>query len=200
MVQTVGKRSRPGDLFLLAILLANLVCGVGLIGALRAELSKDLVEDETTLASSKISAILWGKVLRFTSAVEHGRRTEEGAQIQRNGDALTVAVDLPAEVNFQRIRSGTGEWLPVFIGTPRDLPNRGYVLPLGFLVAGGSRQDEHYVFGAITLADVGGYLADLRTRGIHCRIVDPEGTFCSGRPGDSRFAAIPRPGSRERRR
>ena len=36
-MQTVGKRSRPGDLFLLAILLANLVCGVGLIGALRAD-------------------------------------------------------------------------------------------------------------------------------------------------------------------
>ena len=183
MMQTVGKRSRPGDLFLLAILLANLVCGVGLIGTLRAELSRDLVEDESTIASSKISAFLWGKILRFTSAVEHGRRAEEGAQIQRNGDALTVAADLPAEGNFQRIRSGTGEWLPVFIGTPRDLPNRGYVLPLGFLVAGGSRQDEHYVIGAISLADVGGYLADLRSRGVHCRIVDPEGNTLFGVTG-----------------
>lgn len=64
MMQTVGKRSRPGDLFLLAILLANLVCGVGLIGALRADLSRDVVEDESTLASSKISAFLWGKIFR----------------------------------------------------------------------------------------------------------------------------------------
>ena len=183
MMQTVGKRSRPGDLFLLSILLANLVCGVGLIGALRADLSKDLVEDESTLASSKISAFLWGKILRFTSAVEQGRSTEEGAQVQRNGGSLTVAADLPAEGNFQRIRSGTGDWLPVFIGTPRDLPNRGYVLPLGFLVAGGSGKDEHYVLGAISLADVGGYLADLRSRGIHCRIVDPEGNTLFGATG-----------------
>jgi hypothetical protein len=50
------KRTRPGDLFLIAILLANLLCGVGLIGALRADLSKDLVAAEITLASSKKSA------------------------------------------------------------------------------------------------------------------------------------------------
>ena len=61
MVKTEGKRTRPGDLFLLAILLANLVCGVGLIGALRADLSKDLVAGESTLVSSKISAYPVGK-------------------------------------------------------------------------------------------------------------------------------------------
>ena len=74
MVKTEGKRTRPGDLFLLAILLANLVCGIGLIGALRADLSKDLVAAESVLASSKVSAFLWEKILRFTSAVEQGRR------------------------------------------------------------------------------------------------------------------------------
>jgi len=66
-------RTHPGDFFLLAILLANLVCGVGLLGLLRADLSRDLVADESTLASSKISAYLWGKILRFTSAVERRR-------------------------------------------------------------------------------------------------------------------------------
>jgi len=74
MMKTEEKRTRPGDFFLLVVLLANLVCGVGLIGVLRAALSKDQVAAESTLASSKISAYLWGKVLRFTSAVAEGRR------------------------------------------------------------------------------------------------------------------------------
>jgi diguanylate cyclase (GGDEF)-like protein len=172
MVKTEGKRTRPEDLFLLAILLANLVCGVGLIGALRANLSKDLVAGESTLVSSKINAYLWGKILRFTSAA--GRVGESGP-LHGDVGTLTVVGDLPAEWNFQRIRSGTGEWLPVFVGTPRDLPNRGHVLPLGFLVTGGSRQDQRYVIGAISLADVDGYLGELQHRGILCRIVDTKG-------------------------
>jgi diguanylate cyclase (GGDEF)-like protein len=176
-------RIRPGDLFLLAILLANLVCGVGLIGALRADLSKDLVAGETALVSSKISAYLWGKILRFTSAVEQGRGLGENAPVQRNADALTVVGDLPAEWNFQRIRSGTGEGLPVFMGTPRDQPNGGHVLPLGFLVTNGSRKDQRYVIGTVPIADVDGYLGDLRRRGVLCRIVDPEGHTLFGASG-----------------
>lgn len=195
MMKTEGKRTRPGDLFLLAILLVNLVCGIGLIGALRADLLKDQVEAESTLVSSKFSAYLWGKILRFTSAVEQGRRVGEGAPLNGDVDALTVVGDLPAEWNFQRIRSGTGEWLPVFMGTPRNIPNRGHVLPLGFLVTGGSRQDQRYVIGAISLADVDGYLGDLQRRGILCRIVDPErhtlfgatGGFPARRDSASRF-------------
>ena len=182
-MKTAAKRTRPGDLFLLAILLANLVCGVGLIGVLRAYLSKDLVAGESTLASSKVSAYLWGKVLRFTTAVENGGRAGEGSPVKGDGDALSVVGDLPAEWNFQRIRSGAGESLPVFLGTPRDLPNRGRVLPLAVLVAGGTRQDQRYVVGAISLADVDGYLEDLRRRGIHCRIVDPEGHTLFGATG-----------------
>ena len=177
MMKTAGKPTRPGDLFLLAILLANLVCGVGLIGVLRAYLSKDLVAAESTLASSKVSAYLWGKILRFTTAVENRGRVGEGAApVKGKGSALSVVSDLPPEGNFQRIRSGTGEALPVFLGKPRELSNRGHVLPLGFLVAGGARQEPHYVIGAISLADIDGYLEDLRQRGIFCRIVDPEGT------------------------
>lgn len=175
MMKTERKRTRPGDLFLLAILLANLVCGVALIGVLRVDLSKDLVAAESALASSKISAYLWGKILRFTSAVEQERRVGESLPVKGDADALTIVGELPAEGNFQRIRSGTGELAPVFIGTPRDLPNRGHVLPLGFLVAGESREARRYIIGAISLADIDGYLGDLRRRGIICRIVDPEG-------------------------
>ena len=175
MVKTVEKRTRPGDLFLLAILLANLVCGVGLFGALRADLSKDLVAGESTHVSSKINAYLWGKILRFISAVEQRRGVGESTPTNGDVESLTVVGELSAEWNFQRIRSGTGEWLPVFMGTPRNMPNRGHVLPLGFLVTVGSRQDPRYVIGAISLADVDGYLGDLQRRGILCRIVDPEG-------------------------
>ena len=97
--------------------------------------------------------------------------------------------------NFQRIRSGTGESLPVFVGAPREFPGRGRVLPLAVLVAGGTGKDPHYIIGAISLADVDGYLGDLRRRGIHCRIVDPEGNLLFGgtggfpahRDGASRF-------------
>ena len=184
MMKTEGKRARPGDFFLLAVLLANLVCGVGLIGASRADLSKDLVADESTLASSKISAYLWGKVLRFTSAVEKGRRLGESATPKGDADGLTIASDLPVNEKFQRIRSGTGESLPVFIGAPRDLPNRGRVLPLAFLVDGGTGQDPYYVIGTISLADIDGYLGDLRRRGIHCRIVDTEGNTLFGAGGE----------------
>ena len=182
MVKTEGKHTRPSDFFLLAILLANLVCGIGLIGGLRADLLKDLVAAESALASSKISSFLWGKILRFTSEVERGRRAGENVPAKGDASALTVVGDLPAEGNFQRIR-GTGESLPVFMGTPQDLPNRGRVLPLGFLVAGGSRQDQRYVIGTISLADVDGYLGDLQRRGILCRIVDQEGNTLFGATG-----------------
>jgi diguanylate cyclase (GGDEF)-like protein len=184
MMRTAEKRTRPWDYFLLVVLLANLVCGVGLIGALRAELSKDLVAAESTLASSKISAYLWGKVLRFTSAVAEGRRVGENATSKGGVDALTSASDLPVNESFQRIRSGTGESLPVFIGVPRNLPGRGRVLPLAILVAGVTNQDPHYVIGAISLAAVDGYIGDLRRRGILCRIVDPEGNTLFGASGE----------------
>ena len=87
MVKTERKRTQPGDFFLLGILLANLVCGVGLISALRTDLSKDLVAAESTLVSSKISAYLRGKIPRFTSAVDPGRRSGEGPTGQGDGEA-----------------------------------------------------------------------------------------------------------------
>jgi len=183
MVKTEEKRIRPGDLFLLAILLSNLVCGVGLIGALRVDLSKDLVAAESTLASSKISAYLWGKILRFTSTVEQRKRVGEDAPLNGDGNALSVVDDLPVDWNFQRVRSGAGEWLSIFMGTPRELPNRGHVLPLGILVAGATGQNQRYIIGVISLADVDGYLGDLQRRGILCRIVDPEGNTLFGATG-----------------
>ena len=184
MTKTDGRRTRTGDRFLLAILLANLVCGVGLIGILRSDLSKDLVAAETTLTSAKISSYLWGKILRFTSAVEQGKKTGEGGSFTADGDTFRVVRDLPVEWNFQRILSGTGETLPVFMGTPQDLPNRGHVLPLGFLVVGGSGRDRFYLVGTSSLTDVDGYLADLRRRGILCRVVDAEGRILFGAEGE----------------
>lgn len=183
MVKAEEKRTRPGDMFLLAILLANLVCGVGLLGALRADLSKDVVASESTLASSRINAYLWGKILRFTFAVEQGWKAGENTPVKGDADVQSVVADLPAGWDFQRIRSGTGESPAVFMGTPRDLPNRGHVLPLGVLVHGGARRGQRYVIGAISLSDVDGYLGDLRSRGILCRIVDPEGRTLFGTTG-----------------
>jgi diguanylate cyclase (GGDEF)-like protein len=194
MVKSEGIRIRRGDYFLLAVLLANLVCGVALIGALRADLSKDVVAGESSLVSSKISAYLWGKILRFSSAVEQGRGPVVNPPLKGGAGAVAVVADLPPEWNFQRIRSGTGEGLTVFIGTPQDLPNRGHVLPLGILLDGGSKRDRLYAVGTISLADVDGYLGDLRRRGIFCRIVDPEGRTLFG--ATVGFPVLRNPGSR----
>ena len=183
MVKSEGNRTRSVDFFLLAILLVNLVCVVGLLGALRANLSKELVASESALASSRISDMLWGKILRFASAVEEGREDGRNAPVNGGVDTLSAVADLPADWNFQRIRSGAGERPAVFMGTPRELPNRGYVLPLAVLVHGGAKPDQRYAIGAISLADVDGYIGDLRSRGILCRIVDPEGHTLFGATG-----------------
>ncbi len=183
MVKAAGKRARSGDIFLLAILLVNLVCGVVLLGALRAELSKELVARESNLASSRISALLWGKILRFTSSVEQGRRAGENLPVKGDAVAPSVVSDLPAEGNFRRIRSGAGESPAVFMGAPQELPNRGHVLPLGVLVHGAAEQGQRYVIGAIPLSEIDGYLGDLRNRGILCRVVDQEGRTLFGASG-----------------
>jgi diguanylate cyclase (GGDEF)-like protein len=57
---------------------------------------------------------------------------------------------------------------------PRDLEKRGAVLPLGFLLNGVSAR-ERFIVGTMSLADLNGYLGDLKRRGIHCRIVDAKG-------------------------
>ena len=173
-----SRRPRPGDLFLLAILLANLACGAAMIAVFRSDLVKNLVADESALLSSKIDAYLWGKIIQFTFEVEQGRGAGGNGPFSEGGP-MTVVGELPAEWNFQRIRSGNGERHPVFMGTPRDLPSRGKVLPLGFLLTGGSTP-EKYVVGAVSLADLYGYLLDLKRRGIYCRIVDPEGRTLLG--------------------
>jgi diguanylate cyclase (GGDEF)-like protein len=173
-----SRRPRPGDLFLLAILLANLACGAAMIAVFRSDLLKNLVADESALLSSKIDAYLWGKIIQFTFEVEQGRGAGGSGPFSEGGP-MTVVGELPAEWNFQRIQSGNGERHPVFMGTPRDLPSRGKVLPLGFLLTGGSTP-EKYVVGAVSLADLYGYLLDLKRRGIYCRIVDPEGRTLLG--------------------
>jgi len=175
-------RLRPGDVFLLGILLANLVCGAALIGFLRADLTRHLVAEESARISSKINAYLWGKIIPFTSAIEQGRGVGKAVISTRETAATTVVDELPVEWNFQRLRSGTGEGLPVFIGTPQNLPDRGDVLPLGYLLPGASTRDR-FVLGAISLADLAGYLGDLKLRGVLCRVVDPGGNILLG-PGD----------------
>lgn len=167
-------RDNPWDFFLVAILLANLACGAGLIGELRADLTKDLIAGESNLVSSKIDAFLWGKILQFASAVEEERGGWKGAPFAGAVGPVTVVSDLPAKWNFQRLRSGSGEWLPVFMGTPRDHEKRGAVLPLGVLIKGVSMR-ERYIIGTVSLADLNGYLGDLKQRGIHCRIVNAVG-------------------------
>ncbi|MGZ8430233.1 MAG: GGDEF domain-containing protein, partial [Candidatus Deferrimicrobiaceae bacterium] len=190
-------RSRPGDLFLLAILLANLACGAGLIGALRADLTEERIADESTLVSSKIDAFLWGKILQFASTVEEGRVVRKGAPAPGAVGPVTVVGDLPPEGNFQRVRSGSGEWLPVFIGTPRDLEKRGAVLPVGLLLNGVSPR-ERFILGTISLADLNGYLADLTRRGIHCRIVDAKGNILlvPEEGGSVRWGSVSRSGGK----
>ena len=168
------QRVRPGDLFLVAILIANLAVGAGLIAALRADLSGDRIADESKLASSKIDTFLWGKILQFASAAEEGRSARKDAPAQGAVGPVSVVGDLPAEWGFQRVRSGSGEWLPVFVGIPRELDHRGVVLPLGFL-RNGVPTHERFIIGTISLADLSGYLGDLARRGIHCRIVDAGG-------------------------
>ena len=183
MVKSAGKRTRSADIFLLAILFANLVCGVVLLGALREELSKELVAKESNLASSRISALLWGKILRFASSVEQGRRAGLNSTTKGYAAAPSVVAELPAEWNFQRIRSGVGESPAVFMGAPRELPNRGHVLPLAVLIHGVADQGQRYAIGTISMSEIDGYLGDLRNRGILCRVVDPEGRVLFGASG-----------------
>ncbi|GAB4230505.1 MAG: hypothetical protein OHK0028_04970 [Deltaproteobacteria bacterium] len=168
-------RVRSGDLFLAAILLANFVFGIALLLWLRSDLASDLVTAEATIVSSKVDAYLWGKIVRFTETAgkdgfSRGTTTQSGEP-----GAPAVADDIPAGWNFQRIRSGTGEWLPVFIGTPRDTSNGTGVLPIGFLFSE-SRGRERFVYGGVSLGDLSGYLRDLKSRGIYCRIVDSGGS------------------------
>jgi diguanylate cyclase (GGDEF)-like protein len=177
------SRIRAGDYILLALFLVNLAAGVAIVGSVRANLSGDLVAVENAIASSKVSAYLWGKVLRFSLAVQQRRSVGEGATSKWDVDPMSAAGDLPADWNFQRVRSGTGEWLPVFVGAPRDLPVRGHVLPLGYLVSGESGRDQRYFIGAVSLADVDGFLKDLKQRGVLCRIVDTEKNHLFGATG-----------------
>lgn len=166
--------TRAGDLFLAAILIANIACGAGLIGALRADLAQERIAGESMLVSSKIDGYLWGKILQFASAVEEGRIAGKGGPPRGPVGTLTVVGSLPSERNFQRVRSGSGEWLPVFLGTPKDVEKQGTVLPLGFLLNGGPAR-ERFLLGTVSLADLNGYLGDMKRRGIHCRIVDAAG-------------------------
>ncbi|MBE0568199.1 MAG: GGDEF domain-containing protein [Deltaproteobacteria bacterium] len=103
----------------------------------------------------------------------------KGGSFGEEAGTMAVVGELPADWNFQRVRSGSGEWLPVFIGTPRDLPNRGKVLPLGLPLPGGSTQGP-FVVGAVSLADLNGHLGDLKRRGIFGRIVGPDGETLFG--------------------
>ena len=171
----IRPRVRTGDLALAAILLANFAAGVALLIWFRSDLATDLVRVETTGVVSKVDAYLWGKILRFAGAVgKDGVRRESALHPETAGSSTGSAGEVPPGWNFQRIRSGTGEWLPVFLGTPRD-----GMLPIGVFLPGGSGRGR-FVQGSESLADLSMFLRDLKSRGIHCRIVDAEGTRLFG--------------------
>lgn len=171
----IRPRVRTGDLVLAAIFLANFAAGVASLIWLRSELAADLVRTEATGVVSKIDAFLWGKILRFAgTAGNDGVRREAGLQPETGGSHTGSTGEVPRGWNFQRIRSGTGEWLPVFLGKPRD-----GLLPVGVFLPGGSERGR-FVQGSESLGDLSMFLRDMKSRGIQCRIIDAEGTRLFG--------------------
>ena len=192
-------RTRSGDNFLIAILIANLLCGVVFIAALRADLSKDLVASESALASSKISAYLWGKILRFTLSMEKGRWGREAAPFKWDIDEMTVVEDIPADWNLQRIRSGRGEELPIFMGTPRDLRTADTFSRSASLSPPADRGRTNATssgrFPSRTLTGTSG---TFRREEFFAESSIGKDIPCSSHPGGSRLTTLSHPGSRAR--
>src|SRR5512139_2245159 len=174
-------RACLGEALLVAVLVANFAFGAVLILALRADMARVLLEDEGTRVSTKVGAYLWGKIVLFTTAMgEEGRgRGKQGIPPGIVGDP-SVRDRLPPEAKFRRVRSGTGEWLTVYVGVPDDTPARGAVLPVAFQAIRAPAGERRFVIGAVSLDDLAVYLEDQRRQGIHCRIVDAAGNHLFG--------------------
>jgi hypothetical protein len=171
----------------------NLVCGVGLLGACGRTFQGPVRE-------RKHSCLLRSAATCGEDPPIHlrGRRRGGGRVRTRAGeggpDALSVVADLPAEWNFQRIRSGT-EW-PASSSWGRGILNRASFSHSGPR-PGGAGREQRYIIGAISLADVDGYIADLRSRGILAGSSIRKGTPCLAQPAGSRFPVVQDPDSRE---
>ena len=178
-----GLRARFGEAVLVAVLVANFAYGATLLVALRADMAQDILEDESTRVSAKVGEYLWGKIVTFTATVGEDGRIRSGQGVPPGVVAAPSARDrLPSESRFRRVRSGTGEWLPVFVGIPEEGPGRGSVLPVAFQAVRESA-GEKFVAGAVSLGDLAGYFEEQRKHGIHCRLVDAAGNRLFGERG-----------------
>ncbi len=177
----LGKKPRflSGDLFLVAVLIVNFIVAALLLGWMRADLMRDLVASEARIVSSKIDTHLWGKILLFTAAVENGGERAESLPFPGAIGKVTVTDELPSRWNFQRLHSGTGEWLPVYLGVSADPAVRGSVLRLAFHTTTPPGKGR-FVSGDVSAADIHGDLRDLEVRGVFSRIVDFEGASVFG--------------------
>jgi len=179
-MERIRTQDRSGNFFLVAVLVANFTCGILLLLWLRADLTRDLIDDERTLVSSRVNSYLWGKIVLFASSVgADGRLMPAGRGFPSEVGPVTVVRELPPDESFERVRSGTGGLLPLFLGRPREEAGRGTVLPLAAHAAGFPGL-ERYVVGSVSLADLSGYFTDLKARGILCRLVDSGGNHLFG--------------------
>ncbi len=175
-----GARARLGEAIVVAVLVAHFAFGAALIVALRAEMARDLLEDQGRRVSAKVCEYLWGKIVLFTTAFgEDGRSRASGATPPGLVAASSMRDRLPPDANFRRLRSGTGEWLPVFLGLPAEAPAGGPVLPVAFRADPGGA-GERFVVGSVSLGDLAGYLEEQHRHGIHCRLVDASGNHLFG--------------------
>jgi diguanylate cyclase (GGDEF)-like protein len=179
-----GVRARFGEAVVVAVLVANFALGAALIVALRADMARDLLEDQGSRVSAKVGEYLWGKIVLFTTAFgEDGRSRAKGALPPGIVAVPSILDRMPPEAKFRKLRSATGEWLPVFVGLPEEAPGGDPGLPVAFR-AFPAGAGERFVVGAISLGDLEGYLEEQHRHGIHCRLVDASGNHLFGDRGD----------------
>jgi diguanylate cyclase (GGDEF)-like protein len=176
MVTREGLRARLGEALLVLLLVANFGFGALLYLALRADMARELLESEKARVSTKVGEYLWGKVVLFASAVGEDGRPRGGRGMPPGVVGLPSFSDrLTPEARFRRVRSGAGEWLPVYVGAPVENASNGAVLPVALRIGGNAPLPERFVVGVMSLGDLAGYLEEQRRQGILCRLVDASG-------------------------
>src|SRR5512134_264646 len=176
MVTREGLRARLGEALLVLLLVANFGFGAILYLALRADMVRDLFESERARVSVKVGEYLWVKVVLFASAVGEDGKPRDGGGMPPGVVGLPSFSDrLTPDARFRRVRSGAGEWLPVYVGIPVENASNGAVLPVAVRVGGEAPTRERFLVGAMSLGDLAGYLEEQRRQGILCRLVDASG-------------------------